>query len=83
MKSTAALTYEIASEDWVFESIHRLNYQTFVEEIPQHEKNSDRRLIDKFHHENTYIVCRRGRRLLGMVAVRAKRPFSQIGRAHV
>lgn len=76
MKSTAALTYNIAREDWVFEAIHRLNYKTFVEEIPQHDKNPDKQLVDKFHHENTYIVCLRGRRLLGMVAVRAKRPFS-------
>lgn len=76
MKTTATVTYKTADEDWEFEAIHRLNYQTFVEEIPQHERNPDRRLVDKFHHENTYIVCLRGRQLLGMVAVRAKRPFS-------
>lgn len=76
MKLTAALTYKIATEDWLFEAIHRLNYKTFVEEIPQHGQNPDKRLVDKFHHENTYIVCLRGRRLRGMVALRAKRPFS-------
>ena len=76
MKSTAALTYEVATEEWQFEAIHRLNYKTFVEEIPQHGKNPDKRLVDRFHLENTYIVCRRGRQLLGMVAVRAQRPFS-------
>lgn len=76
MKPTAALTYHIAREDWLFEAIHRLNYKTFVEEIPQHDKNPDKQLVDKFHRENTYVVCLRGRRLLGMVAVRAKRPFS-------
>ncbi len=76
MKTTSSLTYKIADEDWIFEAIHRLNYQTFVEEIPQHEPNPLRRLVDKFHHENTYLVCLRGHRLLGMVALRAKRPFS-------
>ena len=76
MKTTADLSYKIADEDWIFDAIHRLNYQTFVEEIPQHERNPGRRLVDKFHHENTYIVCLRRRRLLGMVALRAKRPFS-------
>ncbi len=76
MRTMAALTYRIADEDWMFEAIHRLNYQTFVEEIPQHERNPLRRLVDKFHHDNTYIVCLRRRRLLGMVALRAKRPFS-------
>ena len=76
MKTAAELTFKIADEDWMFEAIHRLNYQTFVEEIPQHEPNPHRRLVDKFHHQNTYIVCLRRRRLLGMVALRAKRPFS-------
>ncbi|MBF8253806.1 MAG: aminotransferase class V [Deltaproteobacteria bacterium] len=76
MKSTTAQTFGIASEDWLFEAIHRLNYKTFVEEIPQHRANPDKRLVDRFHHENTYIVCVRGDRLLGMVAVRAMRPFS-------
>lgn len=76
MNSTAPQEFGIASEDWLFEAIHRLNYKTFVEEIPQHQANPDKRLVDRFHHENTYIVCVRGDSLLGMVAVRAKRPFS-------
>jgi aspartate aminotransferase-like enzyme len=76
MKTVSDLTFKIADEEWMFEAIHRLNYQTFVEEIPQHEPNPHRRLIDRFHHQNTYFVCLRRRRLLGMVALRAKRPFS-------
>ena len=82
MTSTSILTYQIATEEWHFEAIHRLNYQTFVEEIPQHERNRAKRLVDKFHHENTYIICLRGRQLLGMVAVRAKRPFSLDEKLH-
>ena len=31
MKSTTALTFRIATEDWLFEAIHRLNYKTFVD----------------------------------------------------
>jgi len=76
MKTASDLSFKIADEDWMFEAIHRLNYQTFVEEIPQHEPNPQRRLVDKFHHQNTYFVCLRRRRLLGMVALRAERPFS-------
>src|SRR5713101_2130961 len=34
------------------------------------------RLVDKFHNENTYLICLSGRRLAGMLAVRGKRPFS-------
>ena len=70
------LEFRIATEDWEFEQIADLNYRTFVEEIPQHGENKDRALLDKFHSENTYIICKRGKKLLGMLAVRDKRPFS-------
>ena len=70
------LLYKLAALDSEFEQIHRLNYETFVEEIPQHGENPERRLVDKFHGENTYIVCLDGEELAGMLAVRDKRPFS-------
>jgi aspartate aminotransferase-like enzyme len=76
MRSTSALTFKIATEKWHFAAIHRLNYKTFVEEIPQHERNPAKRLIDRFHRDNAYIVALRGRKLLGMAAVRDQRPFS-------
>ncbi len=72
----AKLEFKIASENWEFEQIKELNYRTFVEEIPQHEQNSEKLLLDKFHAENTYIICTREKKLLGMMAVRDKRPFS-------
>ena len=74
--TVSPLTFKVASEEWEFEQIHRLNYETFVEEIPQHESNPERRLVDKFHHENTYFICVRDGRLIGMVAARDQRPFS-------
>lgn len=70
------LSFKIASEPWEFEQIHGLNYRTFVEEIPQHPPNEDKRLIDRFHDENTYCICLDGDRLAGMMAVRTHRPFS-------
>ena len=70
------LTFKVASEDWEFEQIHRLNYETFVEEIPQHEGNAERSLVDMFHGENTYFICVRDGRVIGMVASRDRRPFS-------
>ncbi|HDR7706998.1 TPA: aminotransferase class V-fold PLP-dependent enzyme [Bacillus thuringiensis] len=70
------LIYKVADQDWEFESIHKLNYKTFVEEIPQHEETKDRFRIDRFHEENTYLICLDEDRLVGMVAVRGKRPFS-------
>ena len=76
MKSEPTLKFKIASEDWEFEAIHRLNYKTFVEEIPQHAHNPEQRLVDKLHAENTYAICLSGDRLVGMVTGRGNRPFS-------
>lgn len=76
MTKNRDLIYKIASEKWEFEAIDKLNYKTFVEEIPQHAPNSNQQLKDKFDNENTYIICLNEHELLGMVAIRGKRPFS-------
>jgi aspartate aminotransferase-like enzyme len=76
MSARPPLVFKFASEDWEFEQIHRLNYRTFVEEIPQHHASPAERLVDKFHSENTYLICLSGRKLAGMLAVRGNRPFS-------
>ena len=76
MSARTSLVFKVASEDWEFEQIHRLNYRTFVEEIPQHGASPAQRLVDKFHEENAYLICLAGRTLAGMLAVRGKRPFS-------
>lgn len=76
MGTKPGLTFKIATEPWEFEQIHRLNYKTFVEEIPQHQPNPAKMLVDQFHEQNTYFICLRGRQVIGMVAVRDKRPFS-------
>ena len=76
MKTQPPLQFKIATEEREFELIHRLNYKTFVEEIPQHHPDPARRLVDKFHPENTYVICLSGTQLIGMLAVRGKRPFS-------
>ncbi len=70
------LVFKFASEDWEFEQIHRLNYRTFVEEIPQHKSSPTHRLVDKFHAENTYLICLDDQKLVGMLAARGNRPFS-------
>ena len=76
MSSRPPLVFKFAAEDWEFEQIHRLNYKTFVQEIPQHQASPTHRLVDKFHAQNTYLICLCGRRLAGMLAVRGNRPFS-------
>ena len=76
MSTHPTLVFKFAAEDWEFEAIHRLVYKTFVEEIPQHQSSPSHRLVDKFHPENTYLICLCGNKLAGMLAVRANRPFS-------
>jgi aspartate aminotransferase-like enzyme/GNAT superfamily N-acetyltransferase len=70
--------FKIAELPWEIEAVHALNYKTFVEEIPQHEPNPEKKLPDRYHAENTYIVCVHPdeRILAGMIAFRDKRPFS-------
>src|SRR5512136_296053 len=76
MNTQDPLVFKFANEDWEFEQIHRLNYKTFVEEIPQHKASPTHRLVDKFHAENTYLICLCNQKLVGMLAVRGTRPFS-------
>jgi aspartate aminotransferase-like enzyme len=82
MQSTAIeherhrLTFKIASTAAEFEAIHRLNHATFAVEIPQHASNRQRRLVDPYHRDNTYIICLCGETVVGMVAGRSSRPFS-------
>jgi len=68
--------FKHASEPWEFEQIHRLNYKTFVEEIPQHAPRTGKLLVDKFHDQNLYIICLVEKKVIGMLALRNKRPFS-------
>jgi aspartate aminotransferase-like enzyme len=76
METQTPLVFKTASEDWEFDLIHQLNYKTFVEEIPQHSPSASKRRVDPFHEENTYLICLSGRKLAGMLCLRAKRPFS-------
>ncbi|HXT39574.1 MAG TPA: GNAT family N-acetyltransferase [Candidatus Angelobacter sp.] len=76
MNAERKLKFKIAVDETEFEQIFRLNYKTFVEEIPQHAPNPEHRLVDRFHHENTYLIALDEDQLVGMMAVRDKRPFS-------
>lgn len=68
--------FKVATDADELDQVHQLNYRTFVEEIPQHGANAERVLVDKFHHDNVYVIAKRGDRVVGMVALREQRPFS-------
>jgi len=72
----SALSFKIAAEPAEIEQLHHLNYSAFVEEIPQHAPNPERRLVDKFHAENTYVIGLDGAVIVAMIALRDQRPFS-------
>ena len=59
-----------------FDKIYTLNHEVFAEEIPQHEKKKDGKLVDPFHEINTYIVALEGEELVGMVCYNSVRPLS-------
>lgn len=62
------------------EQIHALNYATFVEEIPQHPRNAERRLVNRFDAENACLIVQVA--LMGRYDRRALRTLPDaIGRA--
>jgi len=75
-----SLSYKIANETAEFEQIYQLNYETFVDEIPQHSINSEQRLVDRYDQENTYVIAKDGKEVVGMIAIRGNRPFSLDGK---
>src|SRR5262245_14336667 len=70
------LRFKVADDASEFEQVFRLGYETFVEEIPQHAPNPERRHVDRFHDQNTYLIAIDADELVGMMAVRGNRPFS-------
>lgn len=76
MSKQSAYLFKLANLPHEFDQIHQLNYETFVEEIPQHEKKENRALVDSFHQQNTYLIALKNQTLIGMVAINDNRPFS-------
>jgi aspartate aminotransferase-like enzyme/predicted N-acetyltransferase YhbS len=65
----ADLVVRIADTEDEFEQIHRLNYQTFVEEVGQHQATADGRLVDAHHGQNVYFIAKRGPTVVGMICL--------------
>src|SRR5262245_30317850 len=68
--------FKLAETTKEFEQIHRLNYQSFVGEIPQHADTGAGVLVDKFHTKNAYFIVLRDDRVVGMVSAHDQPPFS-------
>lgn len=70
------LVFKQATTQDELEQIYCMNYTTFVEEIPQHEPNEQRRLVDDMLDRSDAFVCLYGETLVGMFVVCGERPFS-------
>jgi hypothetical protein len=75
-----AYRFKQADSPAELEQVHRLNYQTFVREIPQHADTGTGQLVDKFHDKNQYLIALKGDALVGMMAWCDRPPFSIAGR---
>jgi aspartate aminotransferase-like enzyme len=76
MLKVGQYVFKRAETSQELEQIHRLNYRTFVSEIPQHRDTGSGTLIDKFHGKNAYLIVLREGRVVGMVSAHDEPPFS-------
>lgn len=70
------MIYKIANTEEEYSQIYKLNYKTFVDEIPQHEENEQQILVDKFDKKNIYIIAKNKENVVAMISLCAERPFS-------
>ena len=75
-ENNSSFIFKLATSKEDFLKIHKLNYETFVKEIPQHSPNKNAMLVDEYHEKNLYLVCLNGDVLAGMVSVNSDPPFS-------
>src|SRR5438128_235435 len=76
MLQLGSFVFKLADCEAEFEQIHRLNYRTFVDEIPQHADTGTGKLVDKFHVKNLYFVVLKRGRVVGMLSAHDQPPFS-------
>ena len=68
--------FKIADTRDELSQIHTLNHQVFCEEIGQYETNKNGLKIDRFHKSNTYLIALLQDKVIAMVSINFKRPFS-------
>jgi aspartate aminotransferase-like enzyme len=81
MLQLGRFTFKQADTDAELEQVHRLNYQTFVRELAQHNDAGTGLLVDKFHDKNVYFIClTEAGQVVGMVSAHDRAPFSVAAR---
>lgn len=80
MSNERASEFRVAATADEIEQVHELNHLAFVRELGQHADSGGARLVDKFHERNTYLIAKRGGRVVAMVAVHDRPSFSTADR---
>ncbi len=74
--SLGAYVVKRAETEAELDQVHRLNYETFVREVPQHDDTGLGRLVNKFDHKNAYWIAKLDDEVVGMIATHDRPPFS-------
>ena len=56
--------------------VRRLNHQAFADELGQHEATGTGLLRDRFEEKSRYVIALRDNRVVGMLAIHDKAPYS-------
>jgi aspartate aminotransferase-like enzyme len=70
------LVFKEATTNDEIVQLHRLNHQTFAEELRQYPSNETGVLIDRYHAKNRYFIAVEQGCVCGMISVNGDAPFS-------
>jgi len=70
------MIFKPLTNDSELDQVHRLIYRTFVEEIPQHAPNPEKKRLDPFLERSRCFVACDGDTVAGMITLLPDRPFS-------
>jgi aspartate aminotransferase-like enzyme len=70
------LVFKEATTNDEIVQLHRLNHQTFAEELRQYASNETGVLIDRYHAKNRYFIAVEQGCVCGMISVNGDAPFS-------
>lgn len=70
------VVFKLATSAEELGQVHRLNHQTFAQELGQYETNESGELVDRFDSGNRYFVAKQGDAVIGMISINNTSPFS-------
>jgi len=68
--------FKKAETEAELEQVFRLNHDVFAGELRQYNPSDERRLVDKFHEKNLYLIALEEDQVIGMLTTHDQPPFS-------